>query len=80
MIGHFLIGSVTMLVGIVVGAVINDRDKKNDHVGDDTLPATEGAMQKVHTSIRKCGFSEPTTVDIIRSIQNAGILFRERKN
>ena len=39
----------------------------------------EGTMTKVHNALRHNNFSESGINDIINSLQNAGILFREIK-
>lgn len=58
---------------------VNSYDNE-DIVESEPTTYTEDTMMKVHDSLRSSGLDEDRITDIVTALQNAGLLFRERKS
>lgn len=52
----------------------------NDPIIEEELSYDESTLSKVYDALKESGISVDVGVDIVNSMQNKGILFREREN
>jgi hypothetical protein len=61
------------------GVTVTSYDLSSSPKDDSEEYYDEYTMLKVHKAITECAFTDHTATDIISALQNAGILFRERR-